>query len=118
TVGLNLWLAVELDAGVLHPAILVHAVIGHDPEERLRSSLLANQRPVYIRLRQIESERDHLIVGKPERHPALVPKWHVLGQDESQLLCVELNRIVLILDVHTQQRQTLHTSSPRSVAKA
>src|SRR5262249_40176576 len=104
TVGLNLWLAVELDAGVLHPAILAHAVIGHDPEERLRSSLLADQRPVFIRFGQIESKRDHLIVGQPERHPALVSKWHVLGQDESQLLCVELNGILLILDVHAQQR--------------
>src|SRR5262245_44328363 len=34
-VGLNLGLAVELDAGSLHPAILLHAVVGEDPEERL-----------------------------------------------------------------------------------
>src|SRR5262245_33953960 len=34
-VGLNLRLAKELDAGILHPAILAEAVIRHNPEEWL-----------------------------------------------------------------------------------
>src|SRR5262245_49451145 len=62
TVGLNLRLAVELDASVLHAAILAHAVIGHDPKERLRSSLLADQRPVFVRFAQTQRNRHHLIV--------------------------------------------------------
>src|SRR5262249_46999198 len=67
-VGLNLRLAVELDAGILHPAILAHAVLARDPEKRLRSSLLADQRPVFICGGQTEGNRHHLIVRQPERH--------------------------------------------------
>src|SRR5262245_63946653 len=47
-VRLNLGLAVELDARVLHPAILAQAVIGHDAEIGLRPTLLPHQGAVFV----------------------------------------------------------------------
>src|SRR5262249_55588653 len=61
-IWLNLRLAVEFHAGLLHSAVLGNAVIGHDPEERLRTALLADQRPVFVRFSQIQGDGYDLIV--------------------------------------------------------
>src|SRR5262245_22678459 len=58
-VRLNLWLAVELDASVLHPAIFAQAVIRLDPEEGLRATLLADQGSVLVGRSQIQGDGHH-----------------------------------------------------------
>src|SRR4029453_10189031 len=42
TIRLNLRLAVKLNAGILHTAILTQTIIGYDPQEGLRPALPAD----------------------------------------------------------------------------
>src|SRR5262249_41255890 len=81
-------------------------------------TLLADQRPVLVRLGQVQGDGHHFIVRQTERHPTLPSKGHILGKDEAQLPGVEVDGCVLIFDIHTQHRYPLHETSPWSVERA
>src|SRR5262249_15200856 len=80
TPRLDLRFAVESNTGILHPAIVSYTVIGHDPKEGLRPSLLAHQGSILVGFSQIESDRQKVILRQPNRDPSLRSKGHILGQ--------------------------------------
>src|SRR5499426_3636985 len=67
-VRLYFGLALESHAGVLHAPILPHAVVGHDPKEWLRTTLLADEGPFLVRLGQGQGNRYDFVVRQAERH--------------------------------------------------
>src|SRR5262245_7235968 len=56
-VGLHFGLAFEANTRLRHPPIFADAIVGHDPEQGLGPTLLADQQPLLVRLGQDERNR-------------------------------------------------------------